>query len=869
MLTQGGKEAQAVPEDAPGAPPAGPAGAPSRADRLLDASTLGGGVLITALGLLVMASWFARVTGVLRFGGEHPVKFTAALAFTVTGAALVAFTQGRRWPVLVAGVLDTGLGLIVLAEYALGRSLGVDQLVVRDYLTAPGGTPGRPPIITAVCLTAAGVALLAWGPWRRRPCPTALAVAGSILGGIAVTSIVGYATGAPAAYVWLHGTAMAFLTALTTLVFALCLLSVAWRSIPRNHQGWPGWLPVPAGVAAYCLANVVWLAAVGDGIGAQRGASGTVTAGSTVLGFLTAGLVALVTWLAQQVDRQRRIATAEIAWAREGARAAPDTGQRLSVMSFRSPAEPAGGAPGTRPRPPLLPRAGGAARLGSVSHRLALIAVIVLLSLLAGSSAIMVLAYQDYADASATTSAVTDVSNGLLIELLNAETGQRGYLLTSRPYYLQPYDLARTRIPVLLQRLGSHVSAVPAARGDFTTLSYLVAEKMSELTQTVSLARAGQHARALQIVDTNEGKRVMDNARKEIADLQRTNAAAAGSRRRDLHIKLIAFAGLAAGVAVLDVFGLVYLRVRLSAQRKRAVQEIDKKNAELEERVAFRTADLTRSNRELEAFTYSLAHDLRSPLRASSGFSEALLEEYGDRLDDTGRSYAQRVVAAARRMAALIDGLLDLSKVSRNTLRLEPVDLSAQAADIAAELQRRDPERHARFTVQAGVRATSDRQLVRTVLQNLFDNAWKFTSTRDETRIEFGTVADGNSSVAYYVRDNGAGFDPAYTDKLFGPFQRLHSDSEFPGTGIGLVSVRRIIERHGGATWAEGAVDKGATFYFTLNAGQVVPETDETEGDPGPPSRLDRFGPALDGAARARASRLRWRPRANSGQQPS
>jgi light-regulated signal transduction histidine kinase (bacteriophytochrome) len=248
-----------------------------------------------------------------------------------------------------------------------------------------------------------------------------------------------------------------------------------------------------------------------------------------------------------------------------------------------------------------------------------------------------------------------------------------------------------------------------------------------------------------------------------------------------------------------------------------AEAEIRTLNAELEARVERRTAELVVANKNLEAFTYSVAHDLRSPLRALNGYSEALLEDYGDRLDETGHGFLERIQAASRRMSALIDDLLLLARVSRTEMSLGPVDLSAEVAAIAGELQSREPGRRVRFVIQDGVWAIADRALIRTVLQNLVENAWKFTAKRDDATIEFAATAE-DTRVCCYVRDNGAGFDPAFVSKLFQPFQRLHAVTEFPGTGIGLASVHRIIERHGGRTWAEGAVGHGATFYFTLNA---------------------------------------------------
>jgi len=228
--------------------------------------------------------------------------------------------------------------------------------------------------------------------------------------------------------------------------------------------------------------------------------------------------------------------------------------------------------------------------------------------------------------------------------------------------------------------------------------------------------------------------------------------------------------------------------------------------------------ELERAYQDLESFSASVSHDLRAPLRSMQGFSTALLDEYGDVLGEDGRDYAQRIQAASEKMARLIDGLLRLSRGSRTGIYLEPVDLGGEANEIAAELERIEPGRRVRFSVQQPVWVTADRSLILAVLQNLLGNAWKFSSGRNEATIEFGTVPAGGGRVCCYVRDNGAGFDATRTEKLFQPFSRLHTAEEFPGTGIGLATVRQIVERHAGKVWAEGAVGAGATFYFTLLA---------------------------------------------------
>jgi signal transduction histidine kinase len=531
----------------------------SRAGWLPDAITTTGGLLCVVIGAAMMVAWLVRATAVLRFGGHDPMTFNTALALTVTGGALA----GRRpRAAMVAGVLDAAFGLALLAEYALGRSLGIDQLVVKAYIRGPGNIPGRPAANTAVCFLLVGVALLAWRPWHPRPRPIVLAVAGSLIGAIAVTATFGYVTGTPTAYRWGHLAGMAFVTAGAMLILALALLSAAWRDASTGREGLPKWLPLPAGVLALCLAAIVWLAVVGAG----RITVGTSVGAATALGFLMAGLVALVVWLAQHADLRRRVAVTEAA------------------------------------------------------------------------------------------------------RLAEAET------------------------------------------------------------------------------------------------------------------------------------------------------EIQALNATLEQQVRH----LEVANKSLGAFSYSIAHDLRTPLRAMSGFAEILSEEYSDRLDEAGRGYAGRIQAASTHMSGLIDDLLDMSRVSEAEIRLQEVDLSADVTAICDQLRARDPGRRVRVTVEDGVRVTADAVLIRTVLENLLENAWKFTARRDDASIEFGTVSAGDAGICCYVRDNGAGFDPAYASKLFQQFQRLHAATEFPGTGIGLATVRRIIERHRGRVWAEGTIDRGATFYFALDANDTM-----------------------------------------------
>jgi len=277
---------------------------------------------------------------------------------------------------------------------------------------------------------------------------------------------------------------------------------------------------------------------------------------------------------------------------------------------------------------------------------------------------------------------------------------------------------------------------------------------------------------------------------------------------------------LASGVAIsLMLFGVTWMLVRSRTRAERASKDLEGANRELEA-----------ANRELEAFSYSVSHDLRAPLRSIEGFSQILLEDYSSSLEDEAKSYLGRLRASSRRMALLIDDLLELSRVTRTTLRRQSVNLSALCRQIADEIKKSDPGgREVEFVITEGLLANADARLLAIALENLLSNAFKFTSKkRGIATIEFGAIslggggaeegeeAEGESALAYYVKDNGVGFEMAYASKLFGPFQRLHGGEDFEGTGVGLATVARIVHRHGGRVWAVGELGEGATFFFTL-----------------------------------------------------
>lgn len=278
-------------------------------------------------------------------------------------------------------------------------------------------------------------------------------------------------------------------------------------------------------------------------------------------------------------------------------------------------------------------------------------------------------------------------------------------------------------------------------------------------------------------------------------------------KQKDYSIRATAITNQDELSALIDAFNEMLAEI----QRRDAALRVA--HDELEQKVQQRTAQLVSANKELEAFSYSVSHDLRAPLRSIDGFSQALLEDCSEQLGSDGKQHLQRVRAATRRMGALIDNLLNLSRVARSEIRWDKVDLTSLSSSIAKDLKATAPERQVEFVIADDILVPGDSQLLRVVMENLLGNAWKYTSAHPHARIEVG-CDERDGKPVYFVRDDGAGFDPRYATRLFGAFQRLHSVQEFPGTGIGLATVQRIIHRHGGEIWAEGAVESGATFFF-------------------------------------------------------
>ncbi len=415
----------------------------------------------------------------------------------------------------------------------------------------------------------------------------------------------------------------------------------------------------------------------------------------------------------------------------------------------------------------------------------------------------------------------------------DAETGTRGYLLTGEDKYLQPYQDALHDLPVELDRFHSLTSDNPSQQQRIAGMRAVIEQRLSLLQQSIDLRRTGSVDTLHAFILNGTGKAEMDHLR-GIADGMeteegrllaiRTASAEANSTRARTAVGLASLLDL-----LLIVLAFRYflhernLRLQnertakdLALSREELVQrseEINALNTTLEERVKLRTAELESINRELEAFSYSVSHDLRAPLRTIDGFSLALEEDYAEAVGDTGRDYIHRVRTGVQRMGGLIDALLQLSRITRAEINRESFPFSELAAAVAAGLREENPARDITFHIEPNLTAEADPKLLQVALENLLGNAVKFSAKQPAAVVDFGWDKEKK---AWFVRDNGAGFDMHYADKLFNAFNRLHGDKDFKGSGIGLATVARVIHRHHGTIWADSVIDHGATFWFTL-----------------------------------------------------
>ena len=687
--------------------PGGPADLRSRAERRLDAITLTGGLLCTTGGLTVMAAWFARATAILRLGSHNPMTFNSASGVAVTGIAMIALVRGRPRAALAAGAFDTLLGTLALVEWALGRGLGIDQLVVRPYISRPGNFPGRPSADSAVCLTLAGLALLVWGPWHSRTRPTAMAAAGSVIAAIAVTVLTGYATGTAQAYVWVHVTAMALHAAVAMFIVAVGLLCAAWRDALSRHAGLPGWLPMVAGAATFGVAGAVWLAIIGASGGAARNAVGTSTDASAVLGLLMAGLVALVAWLAQQADGRRRLAMAEAVRAAVATTAARENENRLFKFLDAMPVAVFVATPGGRP---FYANAEAERLLGR-----GVLPDIGADELAETYSAFVIGTDQIYPteDLPLVRAFLGESTHLLDMEIRKPDGdmipieqwgrsicgagGQIDYALCvfadmserqarEKTVADQAALLNLAHDAILVQDQDSRITYWNA--GAERTYGYTQAEALGRIPHELLRTRFPAPVDSIEAATARDGRwegelihRCADGRTIVVESRWAAQYGRDGSPLKFMEINR-------------DI------TARKEAERERLEQaeEVRALNATLEQQVRQRTVNLRRANKNLADFPYSIAHDLRTPLRAMSGYAEILAAEYGDRLGETGIGYTGRIRAAAGQMATLIDNLSQLSQVSQAKMSLQDVDLSAEVTAICDRLRARDPGRRVRVT---------------------------------------------------------------------------------------------------------------------------------------------------------------------------
>jgi signal transduction histidine kinase/uncharacterized membrane protein YhdT len=413
------------------------------------------------------------------------------------------------------------------------------------------------------------------------------------------------------------------------------------------------------------------------------------------------------------------------------------------------------------------------------------------------------------------TQARVDEMDQLMLNLLNAESGQRGYLLTGENDYLDPYFAAAANFRKTMTSLRVWVEDHPQYKAAFDEIEKQSEIKFKELADTILLFRTKGFGAARKVVQTDLGKDTMTKIRTYLSSVKDEQVQLLKRQRFENQNQVRkTVTSITVGSMLATVLLLSSLNLYMKNSLKRS--EIESEMRQLNQRLEHKIRETEYANKELESFSYSVSHDLRAPLRAMSGFGNILLEDHAQSLNEEGRKYLDRIIAAANKMSRLINGILDLSRISRHDLKKETVSLSSLGEQIVEELRQVDPTRNIDVSIEPGMQASGDPMLLNVFLQNLISNSWKFTAKKDNAKIEFGSKVQDNKRV-YFVRDNGAGFDMSFSEKLFGTFQRLHTEAEFTGTGVGLATARKIIHLHGGEIWAESKVNEGATFYFTVS----------------------------------------------------
>ncbi|MEE9250666.1 MAG: ATP-binding protein [Alphaproteobacteria bacterium] len=733
----------------------------------------GGVSAAVGLGALV-ASYTDTADLVRMLPAFMPMQYGTALGFLLCGVGLLALVFGRPRLALACGAVAAALGLLTLIEYVFGADLAINRLLTQRFMAVETTQSGRMAPNTALSFILSGAALVVLsGAARARRRPLIAGLLGFLIIVLGLGAFLGYLGGVESAYGWRDLTRIAVHTGTGFAVLGAGVFATAWRKDAGKERGAPLWITIPVGLSVVTLAVALWQALI-----------------------------------VQERVQIERIILAQANSLRSEIKELVEP-RILALVRMAKRWEVRG----------RTPRAEWE------------------------SDAKLILAHQpgfqaiEWVDPSFRVRWIVPAERNRADRDLDlAFDGRRRATL----------EKARDRRQVTVTR---SVSLAQGGKGFLVYVPVFAAGELDgfmlgvfslrKLLDTILKDRAPGYA--ITVLD-GAGKIYNRNARGG-----RPEAGWVKETKIDLHgltwrlrlspgSELLAKAQsplpkVALAVALLLAF-LLTLTVHLAqmtrlraiqteganrkleneiAERKRAEAMIRSLNAELEKRVI----QVDAANQELEAFTYSVSHDLRAPLRAMDGFSRVLLEDYADKLDAEGKDSLKRICAASKNLGRLVDDLLQLSRTGRAELQREMVDLSKLAWATSVELQKTSPEREVTFDIAPGVVAKGDPRLLSIVLENLLGNAWKFTSRHPEARIEFGETEEDGKPV-YYVRDDGAGFDMAYADKLFKPFQRLHSSGKFEGSGIGLATVARIVRRHSGRIWAHAAVEKGTTVYFTL-----------------------------------------------------
>jgi PAS domain S-box-containing protein len=788
----------------------------------LSACSLAGILLVAALAILALAGWTVG-NQLLQslLPGHDGMKVNTALALLAASVSLALLRAGegqRRRAGQAFAVVPVIIGLLTLAEYLGGWDLGIDQAI---FPQAPPETvfPGRMAFTTTLAVVLLGTALLCldWETRTRRYRPAEWLTAAAAA--ISLAAMLGYSYGVPLLSPVAFYTQMAFPTALS-----LTLLCVA-VFFARPARGFAALLAadssggailrrlLPLGIALPWVIGWASMAAVRSGLYAWQVNQVVVTLALVVLFVLLISINAR--WL-DRTDLQRRAVEDELRRSRDewemtfNCMSEGLTYHDLDYNIIRSNAAFDRLLGGNCNGEKCYQRVHAADRPPSYCPMAR--------TLVSGRTE---------------SGEFYDPHLGRFLSVRTDPVRNEAGQITRVVHVVEDITVrkkAQEKAQQLAAIVQSSDDAIISAALDGTVLTWndaaqtmygFAASEIIGQNLMLTCPPERQHETMDILRRVHSGERVQDF---ETVRLRKQgtafDASLTASPIRNDRGEIVGASEIARDIserkhAEQERLSLLQREQHARRELEAKKAEVDELNRELEVRVRERTADLLNANRELEAFAYSVSHDLRAPLRSLDGFSQILLDDYRDRLDEEGRDYLQRVRNASQHMGHLIDALLQLSRVSRAELRHELVDLTALAEAVVAELRGTAPQRMVETSIAGGLCARGDARLVQIVLQNLLDNAWKFTSKQEYASIEFGCM-QRDGATAYFVRDNGVGFEMEYAGKLFGAFQRLHTSSEFEGSGIGLATVERAVRRHGGRVWAEGAPGKGATFYFTL-----------------------------------------------------